>query len=211
VIKNIFFDLDGTLSDSREGILRSFNYALTKMGGDKIDISVINNYIGPKLTDSFKKLLNLKSEEEALKAVDCFREDYTVKGYKINKLYPEIPNVLKKLQAMHYNLFVATSKREDVAVNVIKYFNLEKFFKKIYGGGTTLSKDKLLKKILIENELVANECIMIGDTNYDFKAAKINQMVSIGVSWGFGTKEELQNADYIINKPVDIINWLEQH
>ncbi len=211
MIKNIFFDLDGTLSDSSEGVLRSFNYALDKMGGNLITKNEVGKYIGPKLTDSFKFLLNLKSEEEALKAVDFFREDYVVTGYKINKLYPGIKELLTELKKNNYRLFVATSKREDVATNIINFFKLTHYFKKIYGGGTTKTKEELLNLILSENSLKPDECVMIGDTDFDFQAAKSNNILSIGVTWGYGSENELKNADFIVSNPEEILKWLKNH
>ena len=209
MIKNIFFDLDGTISDSSKGVFRSFNYALKKMGGKSISFNEVGQFIGPKLNDSFKMLLNLKSDEDAQRAVDFFREDYTVTGYKINELYPGIKNLIFNLKEKDYRLFVATTKRKDVAVNVIKYFNFDKYFDDIYGGGTTVSKDKLLANIITENSLKNKECIMVGDTHFDFEAAKANNLISIGVTWGYGNDDELKLADYIVKSPGEIMQCIQ--
>ena len=209
MIKNIFLDLDGTISDSSKGVFRSFNYALKKMGGKPISFNEVGQFIGPKLNDSFNILLNLKSDEDAQRAVDFFREDYTVTGYKINELYPGIKNLIVDFKKKDYRLFVATTKRQDVAINVIKYFELEKYFDDIYGGGTTVGKGELLANIIAENSLTNNECVMIGDTHFDFNAAKINNITSIGVTWGYGTDNELKSADYIVKSPGEIMQCIQ--
>jgi phosphoglycolate phosphatase len=207
-MKAFIFDLDGTITDSSEGIFNSFNYALKKVGMENITKEDTLKYIGPPLFESFSKHLNTDDSIIVNKAVEYFREDYRSKGYKANKLFCGIYEVLETL-SKQYLLFIATTKKKDMAERVISMLDIDMFFKEIYGGASKISKAEMLQMIMNKYNLKNNQCIMIGDTHFDFEGAKKHKIYSIGVKWGFGTDEELLLADKVAEKPDDILKIIE--
>jgi len=209
-MKCVIFDLDGTISDSSEGIHRSINYALSGMGAKLIKLSDVNKYIGPPLADSFSELIENADEKIIDEAVRLFREDYSKEGFMINEIYDGMTEVITNLYENGYKLFIATTKKYDIAIEVIKYFELEKYFNGIYGGGSENPKEKLLNIIICEHNLDKEKCVMIGDTHYDISSAKINGISSIGVKWGFGHDDELAYADITASNPSELTDYIKK-
>ena len=203
-MKTVIFDLDGTLSDSSEGIFRSLNYALGKMHAPGIERSAVGRYIGPPLSTSFSELLQTSEQAVLEQAVAHFRDDYAAEGYKINALYDGIAEVLARLDQDGYRLFIATTKKADIACDVLRHFQLEGYFQAIYGGGSEIPKPELIRQLFAEHGACPQQTVMVGDTHYDITAARENQIFAIGVAWGFGAAYELATADVVAATPIDL-------
>jgi phosphoglycolate phosphatase len=211
-IKYILFDLDGTLSDPKEGITKSIRYALQKMGKPSLADEELLWCIGPPLTASFKKLL-ADDDAQAEKAIAFYRERFRSKGKFENNVYPGIPGVLETLTKKGYLLFIATSKPHIYAKEIVEYFKLSNYFKKIYGpelDGTLSDKSELIAHILKEEDIAADEVIMIGDRSYDIIGAKANGVPSIGVTYGYGSHIELKESEAgnIVDSPQEILTLI---
>lgn len=193
--KYILFDLDGTLTDSQEGITKAVEYALNYFGIEVADRSELNVFIGPPLAESFMKYYGF-SEEKALEGVKKYREYYNVKGKFENAVYEGIPAVLERLNDAGKILFVATSKPEFYARQIIEHFNLSGYFAGIYGAtmdGSRVNKDEVIRYALQENGITdLHEVIMVGDREHDIIGAKKCGLEAIGVLFGFGSREELE-------------------
>lgn len=193
--KYILFDLDGTLTDSQEGITKAVEYALKDFGIEVADRSELTVFIGPPLTDSFIKYYGF-SEEKALEGVKKYREYYNAKGKFENAVYEGIPEVLARLKKAGKILFVATSKPEFYAKQIVDHFGLSKYFSNIYGAtmdGSRVHKDDVIRYALQENGITdLDEVVMVGDREHDIIGAKKCGLEAIGVLFGFGSREELE-------------------
>jgi len=194
---NLLFDLDGTLTDPYPGITKCISHALRMMGRQSPPRESLTWCIGPPLKSSFAQLLG--SEEDALteKALSIYRERFGAVGLFENKVYKDIPEVLKTLQKNDHTLYVATAKPTVYAVRIIDHFGLSRYFKAVYGSeldGTRTDKTSLLSHILKNESITSSETIMIGDRKHDIIGAKANGIPGFGVLWGYGTKEELETS-----------------
>ncbi|MGN4423095.1 HAD family hydrolase [Bacillus cereus group sp. MYBK30-1] len=191
------FDLDGTLTDPKEGIINSVLYALEKMGIEEVNISGLDSFIGPPIQQSFAERYNM-SEMEIEQAVFYFREYIKKSGLLENKIYDGIPTLLQELKDAGNRLFVATSKPTVFAKQVIEHFQLTLFFEEIVGSnldGTRIKKEEIIAHILQTNEeLKKEEIVMIGDRKHDIIGANNNEIASIGVLYGYGSEKELSEA-----------------
>ncbi len=192
---NLLFDLDGTLTDPQEGIVGSIQYALKKFSIDyKDDLTWC---IGPPLQESFARILKTSNKETLDTAIVYYRERFATTGLFENKVYEGIPELLDTLQASGHRLFIATSKPKVFADKILKHFDLAHFFESIYGSeldGTRSNKAELIKYILETERLDAKVTLMIGDRKHDILGARANDLVSIGVAWGYGKDAELKDA-----------------
>lgn len=206
---NIFFDLDGTITDSEEGILNSIIFSLNKLNLPVPNRENLLVFIGPPLIESFQKMFDL-SDIEAQQAVIYYREYYETTGMFENKIYQGIVEVLRTLQQSDCQLYIATSKPEIYAEKILIHFQLASFFQGIYGAsldGTRSQKATVIRYGLDKAKITTSDkTIMIGDRSHDINGAKENGLESIGVLYGFGNYEELKTAGatYIIEKPQDI-------
>ncbi|MDX5475953.1 MAG: HAD family hydrolase [Bacillaceae bacterium] len=206
--KVILFDLDGTLSDPKVGITKSVQYALHKMGIVESDINKLESFIGPPLQVSFAEHYNF-DEDRIQIAIDFYRERFKEKGMFENELYSDIPLLLKSLKDYGVTLVVATSKPTIFAEQILKYFNIDQYFQLIVGSnldGTRASKTEIIQYILdkySKHEL--NEFIMIGDRKHDIIGARNTGINSIGVTFGYGSFEELSQSN-----PTHIIKSVNQ-
>jgi phosphoglycolate phosphatase len=213
----LLFDLDGTLVDPREGISRSVQYALQKLGKTEIpDEADLLWTIGPPLRENMAKLLGNDNKELIEKGAAYYRERFGDLGIYENVVYSGVVEVLNRLKQEGFHLYLATSKPHLFAVRILKYFNLLAYFDKVYGSefdGTRSDKGQLLEYLLTEEMIKADNALMIGDRMHDIRAARQNNMASAGVTYGYGALEELINsgADYIINRPEDLLElvWME--
>lgn len=205
----ILLDLDGTVTDPANGITNSVMYALKKYGIEVSDRSELYKFIGPPLWESFEKYYGF-SKEEAKKAVECYREYYKDKGIYENLVNEGFEGLLKLLKANGKTLIVATSKPEVFAKQILEYFDIAKYFTFIAGGnldGTRVKKEEVIFYALEScNILEKSKVIMIGDREHDIIGAKKNSIHSMGVLFGYGDREELENAgaDYIVETVSDI-------
>ncbi len=195
--KYILFDLDGTLTDPAVGITTSVAYALEKFGIKVDDISTLNHFIGPPLLDSFMEDYGF-TEDQAKNAIEYYRERFRVKGLYENIVYDGILGMLKELKKSGKELILATSKPEPFAKEIMQHFGLDKYFLFIAGSnfdGTRTAKSEVIEYAL-ENAGVIDKpsCIMIGDRKHDIAGAKKTSLDSIGVLYGYGSREELESA-----------------
>ncbi len=194
----LLFDLDGTLTDSKEGITKSVQYALSKLGIIEDNLHNLEKFIGPPLDESFSGFYSL-GKDEVRDAIKYYREYYSTKGIYENDLYPGIPELLKKLRESDKKMYIATTKPTIFAVEVLKHFNLDDYFSEIVGSfldGRRTSKDELIKFILSRiPEVSKNKIVMIGDRRHDILGAKQTGIDSIAVSYGYGSLEELVKAE----------------
>lgn len=196
-IKYVLFDLDGTITDSSDGIINSVRYALKKFGIDKQDTSKLYKFIGPPLIDAFMKYYAF-SKANAQKAVEYYREYYTEKGIFENRLYDGIKELLSELQESGKKVILATSKPKKFANQILEYFKINKYF--YFVGGATMDekrsqKEDVLKYILKECDIGPKDAVMIGDRSFDIIGAHAFEIEAIGVLFGFGSEEELKNAN----------------
>ena len=190
---HIYFDLDGTLTDPYEGISKCILYALDELDFPHPDDEYLLNCIGPPLYDTFPEMVG---NDLTLKAVDLYRERFDELGWQENKPYPGILNALETICTDGHTLFVATSKPHVQAKRIIEHFGMRQFFEAVYGcelDGTRSSKSELLRYAIAENPASVART-MIGDRKHDLHGAIANDMRPIGVSYGYGSVEELESA-----------------
>lgn len=211
--KYILFDLDGTLTDSQEGIINSIIYALNAYQIPIPDAKQLQLWLGPPLKDSMMKYCGMQ-EAQALAGVDKFREYFDQKGIFENKVYAGVEAMAARLQQQGCQLMIATSKPETAARRIMKHFDLDSYFAYI-GGATTddsrTDKGDVIRYVLEINGITdLDEVLMIGDRKYDVAGAKENGIEVLGVLYGYGTREELEQAgaDYIAATTEDILNYL---
>jgi phosphoglycolate phosphatase len=205
----LFFDLDGTLSDPSEGITRSVQHALQCLGRPYPPKSELQRYIGPPLRWTFPRLLGTDDSNLVETAIGYYRERYETVGLFENEVYPGIPELLRQLQGEGYPLYVVTSKPTVYAGRIIRHFGLDRFFIDIYGpelDGRFDEKRELVEFILRERRLDPRRTIMIGDRARDVESGRANGTRTIGVTYGFGSMEEIVTAgpDGICHRPGDI-------
>ena len=206
----ILFDLDGTLTDSGPGIMNGFEYALGKMGIDIPDRSSLRKFVGPPLGDSFEKTLGF-SPEDAAKGIAFYREYYADKGVYENDVYPGVFELLDKLKASGKKMIVATTKAELMANVVMDHFGLRKYFDLMVASNNTDRKNKIdVLKYAIENGGVdVEKAVMIGDRFYDVTGALHFGIDSVGVLYGYGSRQELEDAGATyIAETVDDLNGI---
>ena len=207
--KYCLFDLDGTLTDPAIGITNSVMHALEKYDIHVEDRSELYPFIGPPLDYSFKTFYGF-SDEQAVQAIKYYREYFSVTGLFENSVYDGIPEMLEKLKEKGVKIALATSKPYEFSIKILKHFDLYKYFD-FFGAATMdgrISKKEDVISTLL-NEMGAqnkDEILMVGDRYHDIEGAKANDLKSAGVLWGYGSKEELQNAgaEYILSEPSEI-------
>ncbi len=209
---NLFFDLDGTLTDPKLGITSCIQYALTRLDRPCSNVRSLEKYIGPPLLDSFRELLD--DDDLAVQAITLYRQRFSTLGMFENKLYAGITDCLNQLKHSQIPLFVVTSKPTVYAEKIIQHFNLADFFTRIYGSsldGRLTNKSQLLRHVLQHEYIQAQTALMIGDRRYDIIGAKENGIATIGVSWGYGTHQELTQAgaDRLCAEPNQLFDCIQ--
>ncbi|MBR4891122.1 MAG: HAD-IA family hydrolase [Clostridia bacterium] len=192
----IFFDLDGTITDSKKGIFNSIKYVLDFYKIEERDENILIKFLGPPLKDSFMKYFNM-SEKQAIEAVAKYREYYRVKGIFELSVYDGAEEMLKKLKENGKTVCLATSKPQEFAESILKRHDLLKYFD--FLAGATMDekrneKDLVIKYAIEQNSFNKEKIVMIGDRENDILGAKINGIDSIGVLYGYGDEEELKKA-----------------
>jgi len=194
---NILFDLDGTISDPKEGITKSIAYALQELGHTPPPLDELAVFIGPPLKDAFEEMLG--SPEKAEKALALYRYRYNEQGRGMieNFLYPAIPETLAALRNAGKRLYIATSKPHVIATKVVQHFGMLDCFVKIYGpelDGTRNDKGELIAHLLANENIAPEDAVMVGDRKHDIIGAAKNGVSGIGALWGYGSAEELGEA-----------------
>lgn len=195
--KYLFFDLDGTLTDPMQGITRAVQYALRHFGIKVTDLTTLCPFIGPPLRNSFREFYDM-SDAEAGAAVAKYREYYAPKGIFENSLYEGIPGLLAELRGSGATLVMATSKPTHFAEQIARHFGFADDFALISGSLPDGSRDA--KADVIRHALAtlgigdARQAVMIGDRRFDIEGAAATGLDSIGVLWGYGSREEMEAA-----------------
>jgi phosphoglycolate phosphatase len=208
-IKNILFDLDGTLTDPIEGMMRCFHYALERMSAPLPTRAELQLHIGPPLRSTFSQILKTKDEVLVEKAVGLYRERFSAQGMFENELFHGVPEMLALLQASAKRLFVATSKVQAYTERILEHFHLSGYFDAVYGSepdGRFDNKADLIRHLLEREALLPHETLMVGDRKYDIAGAKENRCLAAGVTYGYGSEAELREAgaDYLCRSPSEV-------
>ena len=200
VYKAILFDLDGTLTDSGEGITKSVQYALEKLGKPEPDLTKLRRFVGPPLKKQFQEYAGL-DEKEADLAVAYYRERYVPVGLYENAPYEGIEQVLANLKRKKYILAVASSKPEAFVEIVLERFGLAPYFDMAVGSamdGSLVEKADIIREVLRrlkdEYRIHADSVVMVGDTKYDVEGAREAGLACIAVSYGYGERASLEAA-----------------
>jgi phosphoglycolate phosphatase len=207
MLTDIFLDLDGTLTDPKVGITKSIRYAMNQLGAPLHENFNLDWAIGPSLWDSFGKM-GLKNKDID-KAISHYRERYTDVGLFENKVYQGIPEALEILKKNQIKMYLMTAKPHSYAKKITAYFGLSKFLEYEFGSelnGKNTNKADLIRHALNFLNISASQSIMVGDRKYDIIGAKENFVKTIGVSWGYGTKLELEKAkpEHLIKNPDEL-------
>ena len=193
-MKNILFDLDGTLTDSGEGIMNCAMYALSHYGIPTPSEKELRTFVGPPLTETFARFG--VPEEKLEEAVRIYRSRYLPIGKFENHPYPGIQELLAKLKADGHTLYVATSKPEVTSIEILEHFGMDGYFERICGASTDFSRNS--KEAVIAYLLdicgAKENTVMVGDTAYDVIGAKAHAIPTIGVSWGYGLVQDMEAA-----------------
>ena len=195
--KAILFDLDGTLTDSGEGIMNCARLALEHYGLPIPSEAELRTFVGPPLHESFVRFG--VPEEEADNAIKIYRSRYIPIGKFENHPYDGIYHVLEQLKELGHTLYVATSKPETMSVEILEYFGMAKYFDIIAGASFDRSRSSKEDVIayLLEQCGDYEEKIMVGDTAFDVIGAKAHGIPTVGVSWGYGKVEDMEKAGAI--------------
>lgn len=209
-VTNILFDLDGTLTDPAEGIVRCIQHSLTTLQIPCPTDSELTRFIGPPLREVFFSICNTTDGAFVEQAIGVFRERFSTVGLFENTPYPEVSRMLLDLGSESFSLFVATSKPQIYAEKILKHFSLADHFIEIHGNdleGRLDDKAELLRDLLERRNLNPEETIMVGDRKHDVIAAKKNGVKSLAVTYGYGSREELveAGADYFCETPSSVV------
>ena len=205
----VLLDLDGTLTDSRPGIVACYHAALRSLGHEpdtSIDLTFV---IGPPPEEIMPEVLARYGDDRSLEAVALYREHYAQGGLFQNSVYDGIPEALAALAEAGCTLYVATAKRTVFARRILDHFGLSPAFQRIYGsepGGALDRKGDLIAHILANEPIVPEATIMVGDRHHDIGGARQNGLTAIGAAWGYGGAEELEHAGahHIAKSPADL-------
>lgn len=215
--KYLFFDLDGTLTDSALGIVRSAQYALSHFGIYIADLKSLYPFVGPPLEDSFKEFYNFSSDM-AQAAVKVYRERYETVGIHENAPYPGASDCLNTLKQNGFHLVIATSKMKRMAESVLNSFNLRTYFEFVGGRddeGRLHTKADVIRDIIKELNLEKEKehILMIGDRKYDIIGAREVGLDTVGVLFGYGSRKELEDAGatWLVEDYGTLINILSQN
>lgn len=192
--KTILFDLDGTLTDSGEGIINCAILALEHFGCPIPSREAMRVFVGPPLHESFIK--HGVPADKAEEAVAIYRSRYIPIGKYENVPYPGIRELLETLKTEGHTLYVATSKPEGMSVDILEHFDLAKYFDRICGASmdTSRSTKEAVIAYLMEQNGRADNMVMVGDTKFDVLGAKEHGIPCIGVSWGYGEVKDMEDA-----------------
>lgn len=205
VLPALIFDLDGTLTDSKPGILGCLRTVIDARNlGDQ---GSLERFIGPPVEEWATALLPQASEEERAALASDYRRCYDREGWKNNSVYAGVREMLAELRHRGFPLYVCTSKQQHFAVRILELFGLAGLFTAIYGDKAEYashSKIDLLATLLRASRLQGDAAWMIGDRMYDFQAARANRIRCLAAGWGYGSPGELALADAVAATPADV-------
>ena len=214
MILNVLFDLDGTLTDPKEGITRCIQFSLTRLGREAPLADDLLWCIGPPLRNSFAHLLESNDESLLDSALQHYRERYSEIGIYENILYPGVVPALRQILELGYQVFLATSKPTVFAIRVLDHFNLTQFFHGIQGSeldGSLCDKGDLVAHILKTWTLDPRLSLIVGDRSHDVIGAKRNSIMTASITYGYGTRREIEavKPDFIFDSPSELVVFLQ--
>ncbi len=201
----LIFDLDGTLTDSKPGILGCLTKTLEERGMP-VPAS-LDRFIGPPVEEWVTYLLPGGTHEEHVALARDYRGCYDREGWSNNSVFPGVREMLVELRANGFPLYVCTSKHQHFAIRILDAFALSPLFTAIYGDKIEYASHKkadLLARVLSEQSLQSQSAWMIGDRSFDFEAARANNVRSIAAGWGYGSAEEWAQADAVAATPAEV-------
>ena len=207
------FDLDGTLTDPKPGIVGCLRFALDQLGVSCPGDDVLATFIGPPLRGTFAKLLDTSEVSRIEEAMTWYRQRFAATGLYENQVYAGIPEMLEHARHGATAMYVATSKPTAYAELIVQHFGLDHHFRQVYGpelDGRREDKAELVAHLLASEGVDAQDAVMIGDREADVRAAKANGVRSIGVLWGYGSARELLDAgvDMLCKTPAELAEHL---
>jgi phosphoglycolate phosphatase len=203
----LLLDLDGTLSDNFTGIAASIRHALAVLSAAPVDDATLRGCVGPPLRESFARLIADADQAVVERAIVAYRERYGELGWQENTAYPGVGAALESLAKRGARLFVCTAKPEPYAKRIVAHFGFDAFIERVYGAdlaGTLDDKRKLLAHMIESEALDPRACTMVGDRHHDIRAARSNATGAVGVLWGYGSREELADADRLLETPEEL-------
>ena len=207
------FDLDGTLTDSRQGIVRGYQHALAGLGRAVPSADALTAYVGPHLVDVFEALLQTDAQDVIERAIALYRDRFERIGMFENAVYPGIADLLTSLGRAGHELRVVTIKPTVYAGRILEHLSIDEQFTAIHG--TELRDRQATKRALIQTALRASgvqaqDTLMIGDRAEDIEGARANGVSSVGVTWGYGRRSELSAAgpDRLVDSPEELLEYL---
>lgn len=215
MIHNVLFDLDGTLTDPRDGITRCIQFSLGSLGREAPPSNELLWCIGPPLRQSFSRLLEDHDNELLDLALQHYRERFSEIGIYENSVYPGIETTLQNIYRAGFHIFLATSKPTMFATRILEHFRLTRYFHGIYGSeldGRLSDKADLLAHILQAEGLDPRLTLMVGDRFHDIFGGKKNGIATAAVTYGYGSREEIEGAspDFVFHSPSDLATYLER-
>lgn len=212
---SILLDLDGTVVDSKPGILASCRAALRSLGHRPDDLD-IDTLIGPPLEEVLSEVLGRFGDDRVAEAVRAYRDHYGRAGFLETSVYPGLVAALDQLLALKAKLYIATSKRRIFAEQILDHLGLIDLFEGVHGsepGGALDRKAELIADVLRRHELSADRCLMVGDRRQDAEGARANGVSTVGVLWGYGDRAELESAGvtHIAAYPGQLVPIVEAH
>lgn len=211
--QNILFDLDGTLTDPKVGITRSVAHALRYFGIEVADTDTLTPFIGPPLAVSFHELYGF-NDAQCTKAIEVYREYFSVTGKFENEVYPYTERILAHLKARGARLFVATSKPEKFAREILEHFGLDRYFDDIIGiamDEEKVEKDVIVRRVLDRYALDRQMTLMVGDRCFDIDSAHKNGIPCVAVGFGYGSDAEFEEygADAVAKTNEQLYNYFK--
>ena len=190
----VIFDLDGTLTDSAQGIVSSFRHALAEIGADIPDGDLTSRIVGPPMHHTLQAM----SLDDTTAAVAAYRADYSTRGWAMNRLFDGIPQLLTDLRAAGVRLAVATSKAEPTARRILEHFGLVEHFDVIAGAsldGVRATKADVMAHALAQLEPLPERVVMVGDRAQDVEGAAEHGIDTVVVGWGYGQADFAEPTD----------------
>jgi phosphoglycolate phosphatase len=206
---SVLLDLDGTLIDSQPGIVASCLAALCALGHKPDEALDVRRFIGSPLEDMMQVLLQSYGDDRVGEGVVAYRQHYGESGLLGSAPYPGIVNALREMRLAGLRIYLATSKREAFARRILQHLELATYFDGVYGSvpsGKLDHKPELLAHILSKQNIAASRSLMVGDRRHDIIGAHAVEMRSLGVLWGYGSRDELETAgaDRLVESTSDL-------
>jgi phosphoglycolate phosphatase len=213
-ITTILFDLDGTLTDPKDGITRCIRFSLERLGLTPPHGDHLTWCIGPPLRDSFARLMDTSDDGLLDQALALYRERYSTTGMYENELYPESIPALERVRAAGLRVFLATAKPRVFAAPILDHFGLSRFFHGIHGSeldGRCAHKGELIAHILHIENLDPATTLMVGDRCHDILGGRGNGVLTAAVTYGYGSRDEIEEAapDMVFDSLADLARFLE--